>query len=119
MANIIHKTNAKRTVVDGKSFPSQLEANLYCHLKFLEKDHLVDEISLQERVELTLAKIAVKIDFYYFCRIKCMFRYAEAKGIETEKWQLIVRLWRHYGPAPLDIYKANRRGIYLAETINP
>ena len=80
----------------------------------------------QSRVELTLAKIPCKIDFSYdvpsempdgILFTRC---WAEAKGAETERWRIIKKLWRFYGPGELSIWVAGRNGEpYLQETIRP
>jgi hypothetical protein len=117
--SFIHKTKAIRTIVDGITFPSKLHATLYAELKLRERAHEISELEMEHAVELTKANLRYKIDFSYFDNKTFGVRFAEAKGIETDRWKILVKLWPHYGPAPLDIYKANSRGIYLAETITP
>jgi hypothetical protein len=122
-----NKYGAKRTVVDGQSFPSKLEADVYCHLKMLEKAGELEELVRQPTVYLTDAKISYKPDFQ--CSIPRIKTddgiriwgtvYIEAKGLETERYRLIKKLWKHYGLYPLHVYKANRKGVYLAEEIIP
>lgn len=42
----------------------------------------------------------------------------EAKGFETEVWRLKRRLWKFYGPGPLEVWRSAGRGrIGLVETI--
>lgn len=116
-----NKYNAKRTIVDGISFPSQLEANTYRHLKTMKEAGEIQEIELQSTVHLTLAKIAYKTDF----KVSVNSQYAywvEAKGKEMDTFKLKKRLWvAGYGPGELHIYKAGRGpfGVSLAEIIKP
>jgi hypothetical protein len=41
------------------------------------------------------------------------FVWAEAKGFETDPWKM-KKLWKHYGPGKLEIYKGNAKEIYFA-----
>ncbi len=119
---VCHKYGAEAT--DG--FPSKLEKAVHAILLLREAANEICNIRRQERVELTVAKIPCKIDFAFDVASAveggCLFirHYAEAKGIETERWRMIKKLWRSYGPGELEIWVAGRNGEpYLQETIRP
>ena len=120
MGKFRNKYNARPSVIDGKHFASGLEASVYRYLLLSEKNGFLKDLKCQQAVELTDAKIRCKIDFSYFCLKRNALVYAEAKGVETERWLIIKKLYAYYGPAPLEIYKSfggNRIG--MAETIIP
>ena len=111
-----NKYGARKTTIDGISFASKLEADVYCHLLLLKKSNVIANIELQPTILLTAAKISYKADF----RVRWGNEvWIEAKGIETDRWRLIKRLWKYYGPGMLQVYKANKRGVYLDEEIVP
>jgi hypothetical protein len=47
-----HKYKAKKTTVDGITFPSQKEANRYLELKLLERSGVISELKLKPTFEL-------------------------------------------------------------------
>lgn len=113
-----HKYGAKKTVIDGQSFPSKLEADTYCALKLLEQQgEIKDLVRYPKQVPYTITRRAT-LDFGFSDKDGNPFL-ADAKGFETDDWKAIVKSWPRCGPCPLRVYKANRRGIYLAETIYP
>jgi hypothetical protein len=115
----MHKYNAQKTVFNGETFPSKLEASVYAHLFFLQSNGKIKDLSRKASTKLTEAEVSYKADMKYFCLRREKEIWVEAKGMETERWRLIKKLWKKYGLAPLEIYKGNSRGIYLAETITP
>jgi hypothetical protein len=68
-------------------------------------------------VYLTKARILFKPDFYYEENGQPF--YCEAKGHTTSVYLIKRRLYIHYGPAPLLIYKGSHNRFYLDETIIP
>lgn len=113
-----NKFNAKQTTVGSETFPSKLEADVYAHLKFKESVGLISNLKRQETVLLSEAKIKTRLDFVYSAQDGFLV-YGEGKGMETSRWRLIKQLWRKYGPGKLEVYKSNRRGVYLFETVVP
>lgn len=101
----------------GYSFASKMERDLFDYLKLLEKAKEISNIKLQVSVYLTEARILYKPDFSYEKENETI--YAEMKGFETAVWRIKRRLWKHYGPGILEVYKTNRSGVYLHETIIP
>lgn len=76
------------------------------------------EIQCQTHVHLTKAKILYIPDFKCKLPDESIF-YVEAKGFETDLWRIKRRLWIHYGPAKLEIWMKNWRGLYITEILNP
>lgn len=89
-------------------FPSKLEARTYDILLFRQAAQEITGLCRQTRVELTDAKIACKIDFSFIDN--GVEAFAEAKGVETERWVIIKKLWRYYGPGNLEIWVAGTGG---------
>lgn len=128
-----HKYRAVKTIIDGIAFPSKLEANVYCHLKMLEKQGILKDIRLQQRVDIDVpiaviedGKIQVvnrvrsKVDFKVFDKALNQDVWVEAKGVETSHWRKFKTAWKKMKPGILRIYKANHRGVYMSEEIgNP
>ena len=103
-----HKYGASKVQYDNQSFSSKFEAALYQWLKLRELNGEITDIKCQETIYLTDAKIIYKPDFSYYLYIKDSAAkkiYAESKGFETSDWRIKRRLWAHYGPGPLEIYK--------------
>jgi len=70
-------------------------------------------------VYLTKARILYIPDFKVFDHGLGDFSWEEFKGFETDTWRIKRRLWLNYGPGILNVWKANRAGVYLHETIKP
>lgn len=104
-----HKYNARRTVVDGKHFPSQLEADVYCYLRLLEKTGAISNLKCQDTVTL-LDDRKWKVDFK-FETSEGKTEWAEAKGIECERFKSNKLLWTKFGPGPITIFKRSGKGF--------
>lgn len=117
--SVSNKYGAKRTETDGYSFASKLEASVYQILKLREKAKEIEILQTQDHIYLTQARIGYIPDF------KCIFLdtnipfWVEAKGFETDKWPIIKKLWRYYGPGVLEIWKGTHINPILIETISP
>lgn len=96
-----HKYNAVRTTVDGITFPSKLEADTFGMLKLLQSQGLVSNIDLQVTVRLTKAELPFRIDFRVFHTELDQFVFYESKGLKSERFRILEKLWVYYGPAPL------------------
>lgn len=115
-----HKYNAKSTVVDGKHFPSQLEAAVYAYLKNLVKMGIKSNLRLQYSVRMPSAGIGWKCDFAVdneFGELELN----EAKGFADREYVLKMKLYRagYFGLAPLQIWKGSAAKPYVAEVIIP
>lgn len=122
----LHRHKAKRTVIDGISFPSRTEAELYSYLRLLEKGGQIKDLEMQVRVEPEVcsacgvrAAPSVKVDFVFLeLGANMQIVWAEAKGIETDRWKAFLNWWRHSGPGVLRIYNFNKR-LKLIEEVRP
>ena len=101
-------SNAQKTEVDGIVFKSKAESLLY---KLLKEGHA--QIYCEPKVYLTLAKILYKPDFF------CDGIYHEMKGREWVTWRLKRRLWLHYGPGELRVYKMKGQTPVITEILIP
>lgn len=113
----MNKYHNQKVSYDNFSFASKLEAALYQFLKLREKSGEISDIKCQETVYLTKARIIYKPDFSFVMNDKKVF--AESKGFETSDWRIKRRLWQHYGPGNLEIYKGSAARLTLHETLTP
>lgn len=111
------KYHNKKDIRGDKSFASKGEAGLYDHLLMREKAGEISDIKTQVQVYLTDAKILYKPDFSYIENGK--IRFAEFKGFECGIWRIKRRLWKFYGPAPLEVYKGTYPRLKITEVIEP
>jgi hypothetical protein len=100
------------------SSSSKLEAAVEQILRIQQKAGEIREIQVQASVYLTKARILYKPDF------RCVMAdgseiYVEAKGFETPVWRIKLKLYRHYGSAPLHVYKGSYRNPQLDEIVIP
>ena len=110
-----HKYNA----VKSNGFASKLENAVYDILKLREKAGEIKNIQCQDAVELTDAKIRCKIDFSFIdCKSKKKV-YCESKGVITERWRIIKKLWQIFGPGKLEIWKGNYKNPKMVEIVIP
>lgn len=103
----------------GISFASKLEAALYEHLKLLEMAGEIKIEKIQDHVYLSRARIGYIPDFRIYDRETKSQVWCEAKGFETERWPVVKKLWKAYGPGPLRIYKGSYKSLALVEEIIP
>jgi len=113
-----HKYKAKKQNFAGRSFDSKGEASLMTLLMLRQRAGEFVEIQQQDSVYLTDARILYRPDF------KCTkpdesFLWVEFKGFETRDWRIKRRLWIHYGPGPLEIWKGSYSASKLHEIIIP
>lgn len=113
-----NKFRNERCVLDGHSFQSKLEASVYQLLKLRGAAKEIERIGVQTHIYLTDARILYIPDFQCVTANGDVF-YVEAKGFEGERWPTIKKLWKFYGPAPLEIWKGNFRNPKLIEIIVP
>lgn len=111
------KYGATRVQADGRSFASKLEFALYEQLRLQSLAGELKDIQCQDHVYLTEARVLYMPDFKYFDLRSNQWEWAEAKGIETDVWRIKRRLWGHYGPGILHVWKGNRAGLFLDESI--
>jgi len=107
----------KRSKVGGKNFQSKGEAGLYEYLLLRQKNGEIEEIQTQVQVYLTDARILYKPDFTFI--EDGIQKWAEYKGFETAIWRIKRRLWMHYGPGILEVWKGYYPRLTCVETIEP
>lgn len=101
----------------GRSFQSKAERDLFTYLDSLQRVGAISNLKCQTQVHLTDSKILYKPDFSF--EENGVKVWAEMKGFETDVWRIKRRLWMHYGPGELRIYKKLGQNISLTETIKP
>lgn len=107
-----HKYNAYRT--DGRS--SKLETSVYQQLKKMEEDGAISDLREQDCCQLCEA-LKCKIDFSA-TNVKTGEReYHEAKGMDTDRWNIVKAHWRRYGTGKLYIWKGSYTKPRIVEVI--
>ncbi len=110
---------SKRVTHAGRSFASKLEAAVFDLLALREKVGEIRNLKCQVHVYLTAARIVSIPDFQFEFAETGEIAWAEAKGFETDVWRIKKRLWGHYGPGPLEIWKGRAIKPKLVETVYP
>lgn len=105
-------------MIDGISFASALEAQVYAQLKFREKIGDIKELVIHPSFQLTRF-VRWKPDFKYFCLKRNQTIVAEAKGVNTADFLVKLNLWKEFGKHVLEIYRGSWKRPFLAETITP
>lgn len=85
----------------------------------MQQNGLIRDLECQVSVYLTDAEILYKPDFKFFDLEANEEVHGEAKGVETAEWRIKRRLWMHYGPTKLRVYKDVNKRIALTEIIDP
>ena len=98
-----HKYNAKPTMYRGWRFDSQAEANQAAQLDLLKDAEVVAFWMRQIPIDLTNDD-RTKIDFLVIETDGTMYG-VEVKGVETDAWRKIRKLWIKYGPFPLRVVR--------------
>lgn len=111
------KYKNRKTKIDGRVYDSALEADLCLYLKRLVEAGVIRNMRPKPNVQLTRAGIRCIPDFTAEDAVTGRQVYFEAKGFETERWLVIRKLWGHYGPGPLYVFKKTRKGLTLFETL--
>lgn len=112
------KIGNEKISLDGHSFGSKLEAAVYQLLKFRMKVGEIASIQVQDHVYLTDARIGYIPDFKCTAPDGSHF-WVEAKGYANDRWPTKKKLWKFYGPGPLEIWMGNYKNPTLTETIIP
>jgi hypothetical protein len=110
---------AKRVEHAGRSFMSKLEAAVFDLLSLREKAGEIRNLRCQVHIYLSEARIGYIPDFGFEFVATSEPGFAEAKGFESDIWKLKKRLWKAYGPGPLEIWKGSHKKPKLIETVYP
>lgn len=113
------KYGAKRVTRDGRSFMSKAEGDCYEYLKLLEAEGEIRDLCCQVSVTMTDAALRWVLDFKFFDVNLGEEVYADYKGFETERWNILKKLWVFYGPARLRVYKGQGLRMKVAQEIVP
>ena len=99
-------------------FASKLEAAVHQILMLREKSGEITDVK-RGGVELTCG-INWNVDFNYIDKKTKKRVWVEAKGVETERYRLCLKLWRGgHGPGPLEIWKGSWQKPMLVEIVYP
>lgn len=107
------------TSTDGYSFSSKLEASVYQILKLREKAGELEVLQTQDHIYLTDARIGYVPDFKCKDLHTGAVFWAEAKGYANDRWPILKKLWKFYGPGKLEIWKGSHVSPVLDEVIVP
>lgn len=113
-----NKFNARKAKCPaGHVHNSGAERALCEHLHWLEMAGEVSNIRTEVSVYLSDARIRYVADFVVFDeKLQCDV-WHEFKGKEMARWPTIKKLWRHYGPGILRIWKGSAASMRVTEEI--
>ena len=106
MRNAANKYGANKTMFGGRIYDSAAEADRAAELVLLFKAGEIGGWSQQPRVEL-VAGIFYRPDFAYIERGRLIFE--DVKGVATDRFRIICKLWREFGPGLLRVTKRRSR----------
>lgn len=101
-----NKFGARRTSWAGRCYDSKAEADRAATLQLLARANEISDLQYQVTHKLTLAELTYRADFVY--RERGLLIVEDVKGVMTDRFRIIMRLWPHYGTGTLRIVK--RRG---------
>lgn len=117
-----NKYGAKRTGKGAEGYDSLLEerigSDLYLRVKSGEFAYFDRQTAVVLQDGSPRERIAVKIDFVAYDQ-KGVPTAIEAKGVATERWKLILKLWRANPPMRLEIWGGTHKSPKLIEVIEP
>ena len=115
-----NKYGNKRTKCSkGHNHRSQLEASVCALITLREKAGELKLIKTEQHLYLTEARIKYIADFTCGDVKSGEVFYIEAKGYASQRWPMIVKLWRKFGLGKLEIWKGTAARPKLAEIIVP
>lgn len=107
-----NKFGAKKTrsnsLFGSRLYDSKGEAERGAQLQLLEMAGEISDLQFQVQFNLTRANITYRADFTYMERGRMVAE--DFKGVETDRFKLICKLWNAYGPCVLRVTQRNRRG---------
>jgi predicted nuclease of restriction endonuclease-like RecB superfamily len=112
------KYNTDPKLKSELGWDSKGEYEYYEFLKLREAAGEIRILAQQPTVYLTDARIGYKPDFLIEENGRQVW--IDFKGFATTQWKLKRRLWRYYGPGPLEVWAGkDRMSMALVETIIP
>jgi len=120
-----HKYKAQKTIVNGITFPSKLEAAVFEILLLREKAGEISDIKCQQAVTVkqkcpTCGDGPVKwaVDFSFKDVMTHERIYCEAKGVKVASYIKRLRLWKADPPARLEIWEGSWKYPKLTQVID-
>jgi len=108
----------------GNMFDSMGERDRYADLKLRERGKLISKLILKPKKVILIPKsgtkpeIAWQLDYSYVDEEAGLFCFEDYKPRPMARYEhLLIRLWRHYGPAPLRISGRKGTRFTLLKTI--
>ncbi len=127
-----NKYNAvkSKSVITKRWYDSGAERDFADVLEARAADGLITDLIAQPVIELgPEGEIKYKPDFVYwelsnlgvYTPTKTRQVWVDVKGVETERFKIIKRLWKYNGPGPLEIVKRKGKGkpFLVTQTIMP
>ena len=108
---------ARRTSVGPRTYDSHGEACRAVQLQLLQRASEISDLQYQVTFKLTDAEITYRADFTYQDKGRMVAE--DFKGVETERFRLIKKLWAHYGPCLLRVTKRSGKGFRVVQEIMP
>lgn len=116
MLSMIQGKKNKFNAVKAFGFDSQLERRRFEYLTMAESAGKISDLHRQTSVELE-PDIKYKTDFDYIEDGRRVWE--DTKGVITDRFRLLCKIWRLHGPGPLRVVKISKNGWVIAKTINP
>lgn len=111
------KFGAKRTTIGARTYDSKGEAYRASQLALLQRAGEISDLQHQVTFRLTDAEITYRADFTYTEKGRLVAE--DFKGVETERFRIIKKLWEYYGPCLLRITKRSGAKVVTAQEIMP
>lgn len=109
--------NVRQECTLGHAHRSKLESAVCAMIGLREKAGEIELIKAESHVYLTKARICYIPDFECLDLRTGKPLYVEAKGYSNDRFPIIKKLWAHYGPAPLEIWRGTASRPFLDEII--
>jgi hypothetical protein len=103
----------------GHSHVSKLEAAVCQLIHFREKAGELKLLQVQDHIALSAAKIGYIPDFKCEDALTKSPFWLEAKGFANDRWPILKKLWKAYGPGKLEVWGGTYLRPTLMETIIP
>jgi len=104
----------KDPVTGKKAYDSKLECRYHCQLIIREKAGEIKDVKQWPSVEL-LPDIRYKPDFYYVDVDSGHEIWVDTKGVIGERYRIIKKLWRLFGPGILHEVMQGKSGWVTKE----
>jgi len=111
------KYGARKTTLGDRTFDSAGEAFRASQLRLLERAGEISDLQYQVTFRLSAAEITYRADFTYTEYGRMVAE--DFKGVETERFRIIKKLWQHYGPCLLRITKRRGTRVLTVQEIMP